>query len=97
MLLERRTVSHKTPKDGRLEITEGAAERLRVRVPDGFRLVVNGAEGRGCLAAMVCTCRGAESPHQHWFLESAALTSLAAGGEVAVELREDGVVAVEDR
>jgi hypothetical protein len=94
MLLERRTVSRKTPGDGRLEITKGAAARLRGLGSD-IRIDVGGTHTTATLAAMTCTCRGAEKPHEHYFIESPALKRLTPGSEVDLELEgESGLVRV---
>src|SRR5678815_6178379 len=67
--IEHRTVSRKTPGDGKLEITKSAAERLE---PLGaqFSLLVDGKHGDGALGTMPCTCRGHDKPHVHYFVES---------------------------
>ena len=87
--LERRTVSRKTPGDGKLEITKDAARRLE---PLGtrFALVVNQHDGEGHLGTMPCTCRGGDKPHVHYFVESDLLRALAAGSEVDVSVDEAG-------
>ncbi|HEU4564879.1 MAG TPA: hypothetical protein VFS05_09540 [Gemmatimonadaceae bacterium] len=88
MLLERRTVSRKTPGDGKLEISEEAAFRLREEFPAPFALRVNGAAGRGRVATMPCTCARAGGAHEHHFLESELLRALVP--ERAVELAFGG-------
>lgn len=93
MLLERRTVSRKTPGDGRLEITKQAAGRLRDLGRD-LRLDVGGERTTATLGAMACTCRGAEKPHEHYFLESHALKRLTPGAEVELQLEADGLLRV---
>jgi hypothetical protein len=35
---------------------------------------------------MECTCRGADNPHLHYFVQSPALQALAAGDEVDLDL-----------
>jgi hypothetical protein len=50
MLLDERTVSRKTPLDGRLEISAAAADRLAA-LGDDFALVSAGRAGRGRLRA----------------------------------------------
>jgi len=86
--IEHRTVSRKTPADGKLEITKAAAGRLE---PLGaqFPLLVDGKPGDGALGTMPCTCRGHDKPHVHYFVESDRLRSLAAGSEVDLFLDED--------
>jgi hypothetical protein len=85
MLLERRTVSRKTPGDGRLEITKRAAGRLD-RLGGPIELDVLGERGPATLGTMPCTCRGGDTPHVHYFLESAALKQLAPGSEVDLDV-----------
>jgi hypothetical protein len=87
MFLERRTVSRKTPGDGRLEITKSVAQRLEHLGPT-FVVYVDGEPVRGALGTFACTCRGESSPHVHYFLESDRLKRLTPGDEVDVELDE---------
>jgi hypothetical protein len=86
--IEHRTVSRKTPADGKLEITKAAAGRLE-SLGAGFPIVVDDRHGNGALATMPCTCRGHDKPHVHYFVESELLRSLAAGSEVDLFL-DDG-------
>jgi hypothetical protein len=92
-LLERRTVSRKTPGDGRLEITRRAAARLE-NLGQDFALDVGGERASATLGTMTCTCRGTERPHEHYFLESPALKRLTPGSEVDLQLDAAGVVRV---
>jgi hypothetical protein len=88
MLLEQRSVSRKTPLDGKLEISPAAAARI---APLGaeFPLAHAGREGRGRLYAMECTCtRAAGERHVHHFVESPLLMALVPGTDVRVELDE---------
>ena len=88
MFLEQRTVSRKTPLDGRLEISAAAAERLAA-LGDEFALASAGRAGRGRLRAMPCTCaKGTSGGHVHHFVESPLLASLTPGAAVRVELDE---------
>jgi hypothetical protein len=87
MLLERRTVSRKTAGDGRLEITKPTAERLEAMAAP-FSIELDGLHIPTRIGTMACTCRGAENPHVHYFLEAERLKSLAPGGEVELELDE---------
>ena len=88
MLLERRTVSRKTPRDGRLEISAGSAERLAALGRE-FAVATGGVTGRGRLEAMPCGCaKGAGGGHVHHFVESPLLTSLVPESTVLVELDE---------
>ena len=95
MHLERRTVSRKTANDGRLEITKRAAEKFSA-LTGSFDVDVSGARSRASLGTMECTCRGADNPHVHYFIQSPALQALAAGDEVDLDLDvETGVVRVD--
>ena len=96
MLIDERTVSRKTPLDGRLEISEAAAERLAA-LGDGFALASAGRDGRGRLASLACTCaKGSGGGHVHHFIESPLLAALAPESAVRVELDErSGAVRVE--
>lgn len=87
--VERRTVSRKTPGDGKLEITKFAAQRLE-SLGSEFPLAVDAQRGRGSLGAMPCTCRGGDKPHVHYFVESDLLRALAAGSEVDLFLDDGG-------
>jgi hypothetical protein len=79
--LERRTVSRKTPKDGRLEISPGAAARLG-RLPEALRVELTGRTSPATLDRMACTCAGAGNAHEHYFIQSELLRELATGAEV---------------
>ena len=87
--IERRTVSRKTPGDGKLEITKVAAQRLEALGTE-FPLAVDAKPGRGSLGSMPCTCRGGDKPHVHYFVESDLLRALAAGSEVDLFLDDGG-------
>jgi hypothetical protein len=88
MFLERSRVSRKTPKDGKLEITEGAAALVSA-LSESFDVVVNGERGAGSIDRMSCTCRGAENAHTHHFLQSELLKRLPADSDVSIDLLED--------
>jgi hypothetical protein len=84
--IERRTVSRKTPGDGKLEITKIAANRL-ASLGERFTLVVDAPhlqtrDGDARLGTMPCTCRGDDAPHVHYFIESDLLRALQAGSAV---------------
>ena len=83
--LERRNVSRKTPGDGMLEITKPVAEKL-LRQGNEFDLTTPAGDGRVTLTSVPCTCRGADNPHEHWFLRSELLKSLVPGSEVDLSL-----------
>jgi hypothetical protein len=73
--LERRTVSRKTPRDGKLEISGDAARAL---LPMGERLNVDwaGDSAPARIVAMSCTCGGGESDHEHFFVQSELLRGM---------------------
>jgi hypothetical protein len=89
MLLDERTVSRKTPLDGRLEISAAAADRVAA-LGDEFAVVSAGREGRGRLLSLTCTCAkgSGDGSHVHHFVESPLLTALDPGAAVRVELDE---------
>ena len=86
-LLERRTVSRKTARDGKHEISVDTALRLRALAAP-LPIVVDGVADRATVAAMPCTCR--PEAHEHWFIQSEALRSLEAGREATTSLTADG-------
>ena len=88
-VLEVRTVSRKTARDGKHEISVATASRLGA-LPTPLRLVVDGVADRGSVAAMPCTCR--PEAHEHWFIEAPALRALEAGREATTSLARDGTV-----
>src|SRR5688500_1046889 len=85
MLLERRTVSRKTPGDGKLEISRGAAEELRGRAP-ALEVELHGARAPGHVETTTCTCAKVGAPHEHYFLTSELLRSLPASADVELHL-----------
>jgi hypothetical protein len=86
MLLERRTVSRKTPRDGRLEISAESAAQLAT-IGHEFAVTTGASTGRGRLEAMPCGCaKGAGGGHVHHFVESPLLMSLVPETTVLVEL-----------
>ena len=84
--IETRTVSGKTPGDGKLEITKVAAHKLE-SLGRMFAVRVNERSGDATLGTMPCTCRGEENPHVHYFIESDLFRALVPGS--AVELVAD--------
>ena len=94
MLLETRTVSRKTPGDGRLEIAPTTADRLRP-LGASLPLRVGDASGQARLSVMPCTCSRAGSAHEHHFVESPLLRALTPERSVEVEL-EGGTLAVRE-
>ena len=89
--LERRNVSRKTPGDGMVEITRPIAETLLKRGIE-FDLTSPAGHGRVTLTSMPCTCRGADNPHEHWFLRSDLFRSLVPGSEVELTLDGNRIV-----
>jgi hypothetical protein len=87
MLLERRTVSRKTPTDGKLEISRVTEDAVRAL---GSALMVEwqGREAPASVARMSCTCGKGTGQHQHVFLESDLFRALDAGTEVDLALDE---------
>ena len=85
MLLERRTVSRKTPTDGKLEISRAAAEALSSL---GEELTAEWSDrtAPAVIVAMTCTCAKGAGQHEHLFLQSALFRTLEAGTEVDVHL-----------
>ena len=89
MLLERRTVSRKTPGDGKLEITSLTADAVE-HIARDLTVELSGSLGPGSVSAMTCTCaKGAGGAHRHLFLESELLKQLAVGSEVDLRLDRD--------
>ena len=86
-VLERRTVSRKTARDGKHEISPDTAERLRALAPP-LHVLVNGVADRAMVASLPCTCR--PEAHEHWFIEAPALRSLEAGHEATTAIAHDG-------
>ena len=86
-ILEVRTVSRKTARDGKHEISPDTAARLR-RLAMPLNVIVDGVRDRGSVASMPCTCR--PEAHEHWFIQSEALRSLQAGREATTSLTADG-------
>lgn len=91
MLHERRTVSRKTPRDGKLEITRSLASRLD-GVRSALRVEVAGRTAPATLDAMTCTCGGHDAPHEHHFVQSELLKELTVGSEVDLSVDASGGV-----
>jgi hypothetical protein len=87
MVIEQRTVSRKTPLDGRLEISEAAVSHL-APLGASFRVRTAQGEGEGRLHEMTCTCANSErtGQHVHHFVESDVLRALEPGASVRLEL-----------
>ena len=86
MHIDRRTVSRKTPRDGKLEISASAAAHLGAMGP-GIPVEWTGMAGEAAITRFACACTKGEGPHEHHFLESALLTSLPVGAEVDLIVR----------
>jgi hypothetical protein len=86
-VLEIRTVSRKTARDGKHEISPDTAARLQ-RLASPLNFVVDGVRDRGAVASMPCTCR--PEAHEHWFIQCEALRALEAGREATTSLAADG-------
>ena len=89
--LERRNVSRKTPGDGMVEITRPVADQLR-KVGTEFDVTTPDGDGRATLTSMPCTCRGAENPHEHWFLRSEIFRALTPGSDIELTLQDNRIV-----
>jgi hypothetical protein len=89
VFLERRTVSRKTPGDGRLEITKAAALRVE-RLGNAFAIDPDGTSVAGTLETFACTCRGPANPHVHYFLVAERLKGLTPGSVLDLQLDEPG-------
>ena len=88
ILLEERTVSRKTPLDGKLEISAETARRLGPLGPD-MTVAAGGHDGTARLHSMACTCaRGAAGSHVHHFLESSLFRSLRPEATARIEMDE---------
>jgi hypothetical protein len=87
MFIEQRTVSRKTPMDGKLEISSASAARLQ-SLGASFPLYTAAGEGHARLIEMSCTCTkaSASGQHQHHFIESELLRALEANTDVRVTL-----------
>jgi hypothetical protein len=86
-VLERRSVSRKTARDGKHEISPETAARLRaLSVP--LNVIVDGVLDTAAVIPMPCSCR--PEPHEHWFIEATALRSLEAGRVATTSLAGDG-------
>lgn len=86
-VLEVRTVSRKTARDGKHEISADTAARLR-DLTSPLTVIVDGVRDRASVASMPCTCRA--DAHEHWFIQSEALRALEAGREATTSLGTDG-------
>ena len=88
--LEQRLVSHKTPRDGRLEISAAAAALLG-SIEVEFPVMAPEGDGVGRIESLECICeKGAAEGvrHVHNFVHSYLFMSLTAGREVRVQLDE---------
>lgn len=99
MFVEQRTVSRKTPLDGKLEISAATAARLKA-LGASLTLRTQAGEGRASLHEMSCTCTKAQASgqHLHHFIESDLLRALEPSTEVRVELDDarPALISIED-
>jgi hypothetical protein len=86
-VLERRTISRKTARDGKHEISVDTAARLKA-LPAPLGVVVDGVADRASILSMPCGCR--PEAHEHWFIEAAALRALEAGRQATMSIASDG-------
>ena len=86
-LLERRTVSRKTPGDGKLEISASAAERLRAAAAT-LEVELAGRRAPARLDTLACSCQKVGRSHEHHFVASDLLRSLHADMQVDLHLVE---------
>jgi hypothetical protein len=88
VILERCTVSRKTPLDGKVEITAPTAGHLRV-LGDDFPISHAGHLGLAHLESLACTCaKAGGSGHTHHFIQSDLLRALIPGAVVVLVLDE---------
>jgi hypothetical protein len=87
--LERRTVSRKTPGDGRLELTRETARKIE-RLGPAVAMDLAGELLTGELGTLDCTCRGADKPHVHYFIQAEELRRLVPGSQVEISLDAAG-------
>ena len=80
-------MSRKTPGDGKLEITKAAAHALE-SLGTTFSVRVRTQTGEALLGMMPCTCRGKETPHVHYFIESDLFRALVPGSSVELMVDE---------
>jgi hypothetical protein len=85
MLLERRTVSRKTPGDGKLEVTHLTADAVAGH-DQQLSVELAGTEAPASVVSMSCTCAKGAGQHDHLFLQSDLLRSLVSGTEVDLHL-----------
>ena len=85
MLLERRTVSRKTPGDGKLEVSPLTADVV-ASLGDRLTVELSGTDAPGTIIDMTCTCAKGSGQHHHLFLHSDLLRALQPGTEVDLRL-----------
>jgi hypothetical protein len=86
VLLEQCTISSKTPRDGKLEISPDAARRLAM-LGAGLHLAAPDGDAVARLSSLECTClKAAEGRHLHHFIESDSFRSFRPGATVRLEL-----------
>ena len=87
MFLERRTVSRKTPADGRLEISSATAARMRA-VPTALEIEYDGERAPGRIEQMECGCAKASGSHAHHFVVGGLLRQLEPATDVELHLED---------
>ena len=91
MLLEIRTASRKTPRDGRFEITSGTADRLSA-LGASISIVLDDVAGTAVVERLACTCdkAGQSGGHEHQFLVSDLLRTATPERTYVLEQEEGG-------
>lgn len=85
-ILDVTTVSRKTARDGKLEITQAVSERLS-HVGPSLEVVVGDSRATGTIESMACTCARADGAgHVHHFLVSEVLRTLEPEARVSLGL-----------
>jgi hypothetical protein len=91
MLIEKVSVSTKTARDGKVEISPASRDRLAALGAE-FRVLAPTGAGTARLTSMTCTCaKRAGERHVHHFLESDLFRDLIAGAAVQLKLDEDAM------
>ena len=88
MLLELRTVSRKTPGDGKLEVTAATAQRLST-LGSTLPVLVGDAHGAAVMSELACTCAKAGGAHVHHFLQSDLFRAFVPDMRVRLELDDE--------
>jgi len=75
-----------------VEVTKPTGLRLQQLGSPTIAIETPAGPGTATLSTQVCTCRGPEHPHQHWFLTSPLFRSLTPGSTVSFCLLDDKVI-----